>query len=139
MNYLYSYKNIVTGWAIEEILYMKVNVNKNSPLCGSSYIKLPKFVENKKAVVNIKNQDECCFAWAITAALYPPRGPVHEISSYPHFSSVLNLVGMEFLVRLKNISKFESMNDISVNVYGLESTFEKNKLKYEIVGPLRYA
>ncbi|XP_023312384.1 uncharacterized protein LOC111692563 [Anoplophora glabripennis] len=39
-----------SGWAIEEILYVEVNVNKNSPLCGSSYIKLPKFVENKKAV-----------------------------------------------------------------------------------------
>lgn len=46
---------------------------------------------------------------------------------------------MSFPVTLKEISKFESMNNISVNVYGLESKFENNKIIYEIVGPLRYA
>lgn len=114
-------------------------MNKNSPICGSSYIKLPKFIENKKAVVNIKNQDQCCFAWAITSAMCPPRGAVHELSSYPHFTNVLNTEGMNFPVSLKDISKFETMNNISVNVYGIEETFEDNRKKYEIVGPLRYA
>lgn len=102
-------------------------------------MKLPKFIENKKAVVNIRNEDQNCFAWAVTSAIYPPIGPVQEVSSYPHFSTVLNVTGMDFPIKLKDISKFETLNNISVSVYGLEKEFKNNKIKYEIVGPLRYA
>ncbi|MGH9021455.1 MAG: hypothetical protein ACRDV0_10690 [Acidimicrobiales bacterium] len=106
---------------------------------GSSYIKLPKCIEYKKAVVNVVNQDQYCFAWAITSALFPAVSMQAQLGSYPHYASVLNLTGMDFPVKLCDISKFEKLNNISVNVYGIESSFENNKLKYEIVGPLRYA
>lgn len=100
----------------EEILYEEINLNKKSPLVGSSYIKAPKFVENKKVIVNINNREECCFAWTIILALYPPKDPLHEMSSYPYFSSVLNLVGINFPVKFKDISKFESMNLLTYTV-----------------------
>lgn len=106
---------------------------------GSSYIKLPKFIENKKAVVNIENQDQYCFAWAVTSALYPANGRTSDVSSYPHYSRVLNLTGMNFPVKLRDISKFEELNNISVNVYGLEKKFENNRVKYDVVGPMRYS
>lgn len=138
MDYLISILNI-SGWALEKVMYVEVNVNKYSPMGGSSYIKLPKFIENKKAVVNVQNQDQYCFAWAVTSALYPASVRVNDISSYPHYSTVLNLTGMNFPVKLRDISKFEEANNISINVYGLESKFEKNRVKYEIVGPLRYS
>lgn len=129
----------ITGWALERIMYAEVNINKYSPMGGSSYIQLPKFIQNKNAVVNVKNQDQCCFAWAIISALYPTQTRSHEVSSYPHYSSVLDVTGMNFPVKLCDISKFEDMNNISINVYGLESKFENNKIKYEIVGPLHYS
>jgi hypothetical protein len=91
---------------------------------GSSYIKLPKFIEDKKAVLNVKNQDECCFAWAIVSALFPIDGAkASQITSYPNYSSVLDLTGMDFPVKLRDIKKFEELNNISVNVYGVESLF----------------
>lgn len=127
------------GWALERIAFVEINVNKYSPLCGSSYIKLPKSIENKKAVINVENQDPYCFAWAVTSALYPANGHTSDTSSYPHFSTVLNLTGMSFPVKLRDISKFEEMNNISINVYGLEQIFENNRVKYEVVGPLRYS
>ncbi|XP_074033094.1 uncharacterized protein [Leptinotarsa decemlineata] len=37
-----------SGWTIEKILYLEVNINKYSPFGGSSYIKLPRFIELKK-------------------------------------------------------------------------------------------
>ena len=40
-------------------------------LGGSSYIPLPKFLAAKKAIVNLKNEDDECFKWAITRALNP--------------------------------------------------------------------
>ena len=34
---------------------------------GSSYLPLPKFIANKKAVINPQNGDGECFKWAIIA------------------------------------------------------------------------
>lgn len=78
---LINYFCYVTGWALEKILYLEMNVNKYSPLGGSSYIKLPKCIELKEAIINVLNQDECCFAWAITSALFPATGMTGQLSS----------------------------------------------------------
>ena len=120
-------------------MFLEININKYSPLRGCSYMKLPSFIENKKAVVNIVNQDECCFAWAVTSALYPARANVCETSLYPHYFTVLNLVGIEFPVKVSGIPKFEILNDFYINVYGLDSVFENHQVKYHVVGPLYYS
>ena len=44
---------------------------KYEPLDGSSYILLPGFLAVKKAIINLKNEDQECFKWAITRALNP--------------------------------------------------------------------
>ncbi|KMQ84261.1 hypothetical protein RF55_18085, partial [Lasius niger] len=40
-------------------------------------------------------------------------------SSYPHYTTVLNLEGVEFPMTLNQIKKFEHANDISINVYSI--------------------
>ncbi|KAJ8910231.1 hypothetical protein NQ315_015923 [Exocentrus adspersus] len=128
-----------SGWALEHIMYLEVNVNKHIAMGGSSYIKLPKFIENKKAVINVNNQDQHCFLWAIISALYPARARVNQVSSYPHYSNVFNTQGMSFPVKLSAVKKFELKNNISINVFGLERKFDNNKITYEVVGPLYYS
>ena len=44
---------------------------KYVPLGGSSYIPLPEFLTAKKAIINLKNDDDDCFKWPITRALNP--------------------------------------------------------------------
>ena len=44
---------------------------KYVPLGGFSYIPLPKFLAAKKAIINLKNEDNKCFKWAIARALNP--------------------------------------------------------------------
>ncbi|CAG9772350.1 unnamed protein product [Ceutorhynchus assimilis] len=46
-----------SGWALEKILFLKVNVNKYKPIRASSYIPLPKQIKYRKAVINVKNND----------------------------------------------------------------------------------
>jgi hypothetical protein len=41
------------------------------PLKGSSYIKLPTELASKKAIINMKNEDNECFKWCIARALNP--------------------------------------------------------------------
>ena len=46
----------------------------------STYIPLPTCIQNKKAVINIKNKDEKCFLWAVIAGLYGgPHAGHHDL------------------------------------------------------------
>ena len=68
-----------SGWVVDEILEAFINVTRYNPLRGGTYMLLPEKLENKKAVLNIKNADNQCLRWAIRAALFPaPRGKKSE-------------------------------------------------------------
>ncbi|EZA61378.1 hypothetical protein X777_12331 [Ooceraea biroi] len=80
--------------------------------------------------------DNACFAWSVVAALYPAERHVNRSASYPHYTTVLNLQGIEFPVTLKNIGKFERLNDISINVYTIQ---EKKKEEEQLtIVPIRF-
>jgi len=64
--------------------------------------------------------DNACFAWSVVAALYPAEQHVDRTISYPHYTSVLNLQDIQFPMTLKDITKFERLNRVSVNVYTIE-------------------
>ena len=61
---------------------MSITISKYQPLNGGSYIKLPKYISNKKAIINVKNDDDNCLRWALRAALYPPLKKSDRMSSY---------------------------------------------------------
>ena len=42
-------------------------------------------------------------------------------SSYLHYTIVLNLTNIEFLMTLKDIFKFEWLKVVSINVYGIKN------------------
>lgn len=70
-----------SGWALEKILYLEVNICKYS-----SYIRLPEVIQNKKAVIYVKNEDDACFAWAVVSAMYPAQRDSCRTTSYPHYA-----------------------------------------------------
>ncbi|XP_070162308.1 uncharacterized protein [Polyergus mexicanus] len=90
------------------------------------HIKLPREIIMKRAVINVQSKDNACFAWAVVAALYPAARDVGRESSYPHYTTVLNLQNIEFPMTLIQIKKFELYNDISINVYCIEKEKENN-------------
>ncbi|XP_070169355.1 uncharacterized protein [Polyergus mexicanus] len=81
------------------------------------HVKLPREIVLKRAVINVRSNDNACFAWAVVAALYPAEKNAGRESSYPHYTTVLNLKGVKFPMSLNRITKFERINDISINVY----------------------
>src|SRR6218665_4154333 len=54
-----------------QVVKLDINTIVYKPLKGSSYIKLPTELANKKAIINLKNGDNECFKWCITRALNP--------------------------------------------------------------------
>ncbi|KAG5881507.1 hypothetical protein JTB14_011960 [Gonioctena quinquepunctata] len=73
----------------------------------------------EKACVIIKNDDQAWYAWSIVSAVFPQKNS-DRICSYPHYPTVLNLKGIQFLMTVKQVPRFEKQNNLSVNVYILK-------------------
>lgn len=126
-----------SGWALQKILKLHININKTNLTRGSQYINTPNTLASKKACLNIENHDEYCFKWCMVAALSPTPINSNRTTSYNinicseiiHLENgiILNFENMEFPLTLQKVKVFEKKNDISVNVFGYE--------KDEIVGP----
>ena len=105
------------------MLKFDLGVAVYAPLQGSSHVKLPKGLEDKKAILNVQNEDEKCFLWSVLAALHPVhwKDQPHRVQHYKGYEQELNVSGIEFPKKVKNISKFEKQNPtISINLFGYE-------------------
>ncbi|KYM99284.1 hypothetical protein ALC62_09980, partial [Cyphomyrmex costatus] len=118
-----------SGWALSRILNLIVNVNKFYPMHCGCFVNLPRRIILKRATVNVQSFDNACFAWSIVAALYPAFNHVSRTSQYPHYLEVLRFEDITFPVTLKQITKFEHLNDISVNVFVERETVVKQRKK----------
>ncbi len=113
-----------SNWVFRSIQHLDIHTMKYDPLKGSSYIPLPKYLETKKAIINMKNEDNECFKWSVTRALNPVDKNAERISKdLKKMSEQLNWDGIKFPVNYKDdITKFEKLNEnISVNVFGYEN------------------
>ncbi|XP_070151119.1 uncharacterized protein [Polyergus mexicanus] len=63
--------------------------------------------------ITTKNYPSTSFQSARVSPLYP----VEKNSRYPHYSTVLNLEGVEFPMSLNGITGFECINNVSINAY----------------------
>ena len=80
------------------------------PIKGSSYIPLPDFIMKKKSIINIQNKNNKCFLWSILRYLRPI--PMNEVrlTDIRKYENDLNFKGIDFPVKLKDITKFENQN-----------------------------
>lgn len=106
-----------SGWALSRILYLLVNINQFSPMTAGCRMKLPKWIEKKHAVVNVKSNDQACFAWSVLAALEPATENVTCPSSYRDYKVALNTSRITFPMDLKNIKAFEEDNHVLINIF----------------------
>ena len=112
-----------SNWVIESIANVALHTVKHKPLSGSSYIPLPATIMRKKAIINMKNEDNECFKWNVTRWMNPvDKNPERITNDLRKQSEKLNWEGIVWPMKLKDINKFEKMNNISVNVFGLNGT-----------------
>ena len=110
------------NWRFRSVLSLDLHTVKYEPLGSSSYIPLPDFQAAKKAIINLKNEDDECFKWAITRAINPVEKNSERIDiKLREKSEVLNCECQTFPVNLNDINKFENNNSsISLNEFGCE-------------------
>ena len=111
-----------SNWRFQRVLSLDSHFTDFIPLRGSTFLPLPRKITSKKAVINMKNDDDQCFKWIVTRALNPvdvhPERITKELKDQ---SERLDWSGLKFPVDLKQIIIFEKLNpQISINVFGFE-------------------
>ena len=70
-----------SGWVIDKIEGLYINVANYEPLLGGSYIPLPKVLNNSmKGLINLKNKDHKCFMWCHVRLINPQNRNAKRIN-----------------------------------------------------------
>ena len=109
-------------FVFDEVLFTNIDFHQLNLTRGSSYVPLPEWLADKKAIINPKNEDQECFKWAVIAALrWEEIGNNPErISKLKRFEKDFDWSGIKFPVSIKDIKGFEDKNRISINLLAIE-------------------
>ena len=125
------YQKNGSGWYFKEVVNLEIHTAEFNLMNGSSYIPLPDWILNKKAIVNIENKDEKCFLWCILRYLHPKERDEERLTGLKKYEFSLNTKGITFPMKLKDISKFEKLNPTisGINVFSVNENKKFYPLK----------
>ncbi|XP_075227278.1 uncharacterized protein LOC142327824 [Lycorma delicatula] len=118
-----------SGWTLVFIDGILIRINKYQPLRSTSYLPLPKEIYKRKAVINIKNNDDYCFKWAILCKYVDGTHRERVDERYRRLSNRYDFSMLSFPTLLREIRFFEKKNNLSVNVYSLDDQKQVFPLK----------
>ena len=109
-----------SGWILDKFLALDLHLLEFYPLTC---------IQNRKAVINIKNKDENGFLWSVIAGLYGGSHVGHpdRVSHNIEYEKKFNLRGISFPMALSDIPKFEKVNNVSISVYGHQKGKEEDQ------------
>ena len=117
-----------SGLVITQISKLKFHFDKYNPTRGGSFIELPKWIQNKKACINIKNEDDKCLMYSVQCGYYKIYEKDHacKMSHYKKIDDTLKWDNVHFPSLNIDIDQLETNNDgkISVNVYSISPDSE---------------
>ena len=119
---LEKYIHESSGWVLKTVKNLDIHTVSYKPLRGSCHIELPKTLEKSHTILNIRNDDNKCFTWAILSALHPIYINPYDVGHYKPYEKELNMLGISYPVPLSKVNRFERQNiGISINIFGFES------------------
>ena len=109
-----------SGYTFVIVIKLVLHTTRWEPLYGSSYMPLDPYLANKKAIINMKNEDDKCFMWCVLRALYPKDKNAERIDKdLKSKQDIINMKGICYPVSLNGIKRFEELNpNISISVLG---------------------
>ena len=112
-----------SGWYFKEVTSLEIHIVDYKPIKGSSFIPLPDFLMRKKAIINMENKDNKC----VLRYLHPIEKHETRLTDIRKYENDLNFKGIDFPVKLKDITKFENQNpDLpGINVFSVN---DNNKI-----------
>ena len=110
------FKQRGSGLILDKLISLDLHLLEFDPLRATSYIPLPACIQNRKAVINIKNKDEKCFLWSVIAGLYgDTHAENHErLSHYLEYEKEFNLPRCLISNGFKGYSKIRKIECFSI-------------------------
>ena len=106
-----------SSWLLDSIDELSVDIVSYNQLGGSGYISTPEFIDRKKKIINIKNDDDKCFLWCVLTHSNTTNSHPARVSHYrPYFDTLVP--DLRYPVTLDQIPKFENANKLSIIVLG---------------------
>ena len=121
-----------SNFVFESVDLLTYYISKISLKRGKSYIKSPKWLVNKRATINPKNNHDKCFQHSITVALNHQKIENHpeRISNIKPFINQYNWTGINFPAGIKDWKKFEQNNkSIALNILSIPQNEESINLE----------
>ena len=109
-------------FVFDRVLYMDMDFHRLNLTRGSSYIPLPDWLTKKKAIINPRNSDMECFKWAVIAATKWEEidRECQRINKLRRCENDFDWDGIKFPVSFREIKRFESRNEITINILAVE-------------------
>ena len=113
--------------------FLYYDFNKISLNRGGSYIDSPKWLKDKKSTINLINNDDKCFQYAVTLALNLDkiRKNPQRISKIKPFIEQYNWEDIDFPATSKDWRKLEFNNEIALNILYVPHNTRKMQVAYK--------
>jgi len=113
---LNTYQRKGSNWVISKVVDIKLHVSKYKAISGTTFISTPTELGKKHAIINVQNNDNKCFMYAVLSALFPQQTNKCVMSKYISHANHLKFGSIKFPVKISDIAKFEKLNNITINV-----------------------
>ena len=125
-----------SNFVMTRIIRFVLCITRFRPLHGSSFLETPKCLRGKHCIVNVKNDDDKCFMWAVLSAIHPPSSSSssyqpNRVSNYDAYKDELKFGDLKFPITTKDVPKFEHLNPhVSVNILVFGNTNREFCIEY---------
>ena len=123
LSLLYIWINESTGRSIYEIQGFYIKTSNYEPLSSSSYIPLPKILNNSmKGLINLKNKDHKCFLWCHVRLFNPQNENAERISKEDKkIAAKLNYSIIDFPLDINDYELIEDRFEMNVCIFGYDN------------------
>ena len=122
-----------SDFEFDGVNFLYYDFSKTSINRGGSYIDSSKWLKDKKSTINPKNNDDKCFQYAVTLALNLDNIDNHpdRVSKIKPFIEKYNWEDIDFLSTSKDWKKFESNNEVVLNILYVPYNTKKINIAYK--------
>ena len=108
-----------SGWIFNEYLDADITFMRFIALIGCAKIKIPRYLIRKQTLINVNNNDEKCFKWAILSSLHPAKKDPQRVTKYQPYEHELDDSDLQYPVdpmAYKELNVFSQKNNVSFTI-----------------------
>ena len=124
LNFIEVFELNGSGWVFSHFQDLQLTLWQLDQLRGSTYIPLARWIQTRRAVVNVAGTGDACSKWAILAGVHPVDANAHRRVKYFEHMGRYDFSSLSFPAPLQAVGPFALRNNMSINVYGVDDDKE---------------